>query len=1122
MEVNLCWNHHHALRLTSRSPSSSSSSSPSFSLSTLRTQFLGCAHSLRPPPPLRSRNKCNKLGLLRLHSPSFVFKASFHSHSAIVVVIIVTLSAVSFLHFTLNKRKKTLNQSRGHAKFALSPQGSNVGNQVIDSHILGFPEFQRDIPLNEIGKLKDYKGEDNCALEDKETHLPFLKSSVVHEAAFMTKTSESSSSVLDSNVNDNSSKVLDESFLSVAFQSSSLQSLAFAEEMAIQVEENQDKVDSDPELPLGMVKSEPKASSDCVNNALPTINEHTKEKIDLGAISSDVLFGESVRGELYMFYEDSKSATGSMTPLGSLKSLSTRASFRNRKVLTSAMRNITLKGSGLSTDIPLQSAEYVEGAVEISSDKEGYPTQHVSKSLRQGSRSSRDREINSVDYNSNKVLSQNAHSIRVHVDQRNDQIRVHDGQKNDPSEHLSKYNNFLKAGRLHECVELLKDMETKGLLDMNKVYHAKFFDICKRQKAVKEAFDYIRLISNPTLSTFNMLMSVCTSSQDSEGAFQVLQLLKEARLEPDCKLYTTLISTCAKSGKVDLMFEVFHKMVNSGVEPNVLTYGALIDGCARAGQVAKAFGVYGIMRSKNVKPDRVVFNALIAACAKAGAVDRAFDVLSEMAVETQPIDPDHITFGALMKACANAGQVERAREVYKMIQQYNIKGSPEVYTIAINSCSQTGDWDFALSVYNDMTWKGVLPDEMFLSALIDVAGHAKKLDAAFDVLQEARKGGIRVGIMSYSSLMGACSNARNWQKALELYDYLKSRKLVKTVSTVNALLTALCDGDQFQKALEVLSEMKGLGLSPNSITFSILIVASEKKDDMEAAQMLLSQAKKDGAAPNLIMCRCIIGMCLRRFEKACFVGEPVLSFHSGRPQVDNKWTSLALMVYRETIGAGEKPTSEILSQILGCLQLPCDASVKNRLVENLRVSVDTSSLSNLCSLMDGFGQYDPRAFSILEEAASHGIVPSVSFKVSPIVIDAKELPTFTAEVYLLTVLKGLKHRLAAGARLPNIVVLLPTEKTKVPSPKGEKIIKLAGRVGQAVGALLRRLQIPYQGNESYGKLRINGIVLKKWFQPKLESPFSGNPGDWSSSQSRLGKSISHQQRSIRTGNLSLD
>lgn len=40
------------------------------------------------------------------------------------------------------------------------------------------------------------------------------------------------------------------------------------------------------------------------------------------------------------------------------------------------------------------------------------------------------------------------------------------------------------------------------------------------------------------------------------GAFQVMQLVQEAALKADCKLYTTLISTCAKCGKVDSMFKV--------------------------------------------------------------------------------------------------------------------------------------------------------------------------------------------------------------------------------------------------------------------------------------------------------------------------------------------------------------------------------------------------------------------------------------------------------------------------------------------------------------------------------------------------------------------------------------
>ena len=52
--------------------------------------------------------------------------------------------------------------------------------------------------------------------------------------------------------------------------------------------------------------------------------------------------------------------------------------------------------------------------------------------------------------------------------------------------------------------------------------------------------------------------------------------------------------------------------------------------------------------------------------------------------------------------------------MYKMIHKYNIKGTPEVYTIAVNCCSETGDWEFARNVYDDMSKKGLIPDEVTL------------------------------------------------------------------------------------------------------------------------------------------------------------------------------------------------------------------------------------------------------------------------------------------------------------------------------------------------------------------------------------------------------------------------
>lgn len=49
-----------------------------------------------------------------------------------------------------------------------------------------------------------------------------------------------------------------------------------------------------------------------------------------------------------------------------------------------------------------------------------------------------------------------------------------------------------------------------------------------------------------------------------------------------------------------------------------------------------------------------------------------------------------------------------------MIDKYKIKGTPEVYTIAVNCSSQIGDWEFASNVYADMKRKGVVPDEVLL------------------------------------------------------------------------------------------------------------------------------------------------------------------------------------------------------------------------------------------------------------------------------------------------------------------------------------------------------------------------------------------------------------------------
>ncbi|KAH9537900.1 hypothetical protein CY35_16G076200 [Sphagnum magellanicum] len=703
-------------------------------------------------------------------------------------------------------------------------------------------------------------------------------------------------------------------------------------------------------------------------------------------------------------------------------------------------------------------------------------------------------------------------------------------QTGSPQLYHSIYEKLLQSGRLQDCVVLLEEMDKAALLDRTKMNHLRFYQACKNQGAVKEAIRYTRLLqSSSTLQIYNMLLSVCRHARDTDGALRVLAMLESTGLKADCIFYTSLISACAKAGKVDLVFQIFHEMEAAGIEANVHTFAAMIDGCARAGQLPKAFGVYGIMISKNVKPDRVIFNTLINACGRAGAVERAFDVLSDMKAEATPVKPDHVTYGALIAACARGGQVDRALEVYKTMRANRIQGTPECYTAAVHACSQKGDLDAALSLYDDLKKDGVQPDEVFFSALIDVAGHSGQLDQAFSILQEMKRLGMKPGAVVYSSLMGVCSNLGNCNRAQELYKEIQATGLRPTVSTFNALMTTLCGVRQLKNALHVLEDMRKSGEAPNQISYSILLSACLKEEEPELAIELYRTARAAGVTPSIVMCDSITGLCLQHIQKSAPPPQILSSIcpvpaGSSNNAPHEHWAAWALAVYRQTLGAGIVPTVESLSQLLGCLRTP-EVPEPNYFDDRVVAFLGQSWPASPRHVVDGCGVYDPRALALFEEAAALGVVPTFSFTAGPIIVHAETMPVFAVEVCLLTLLKSLKHRHAAGARLPSVTVTYLLEKKEhFTSKGGQKIMNVAGRTGQAVTALLRRLRLKFQGHESSGEIHITVLAIRKWLQPN-STPQSFNPAFMhsevnSSPYHQLVKNLSDQQRAIRMGGVS--
>ncbi|KAL3383113.1 hypothetical protein AABB24_002548 [Solanum stoloniferum] len=565
----------HTLSLLSCSPISSSL--------VPRRQFLsGSTHSLRPPR-LHSRRRCRNIGFqFGGNTSRFVLRASLDSQT-VVFASVVTISALTVVFLEFSKRNTNanakFNEISAELTLALRRQIRHVMNWF-PRHVFALINIQEEksvkTQMKEVTKVSKER-------EDGRTDV------LQHDGTYLIQTFVTNNiESLDTNQlapSSNGSLTLGASVPNAHTESDAVPSSFVAESNSIYLQENLRTTKMSNILTTEEVR-EPEPIAHTESDAVPSsfveeskniyLQEHLHEtkmtniltteevssehsvalfpainidnrtektkKMDQELMTKDgckkahkfvaddeviihnLIFRDSTREDLYSFFEASSKSLNGQDALTSRASLQGIGAFSPpSKVFSVRAEDFEEKRShGCYKEGPFNKKDFVKRMQHFTNkEKSILPDNDASKQLQ----------------------IPNPKAIQV-CDRPN------------PSDQFRAYRHFLREGRLMDCIKILEDMGRHGSLNMDKVYHAGFFQVCKSQKAVKEAFRFTKLIRNPTLSTFNMLLSVCASSRDLERAFQVLQLVRETGLKPDCKLYTTLISTCAKAGKVDTMFEL--------------------------------------------------------------------------------------------------------------------------------------------------------------------------------------------------------------------------------------------------------------------------------------------------------------------------------------------------------------------------------------------------------------------------------------------------------------------------------------------------------------------------------------------------------------------------------------
>ena len=347
---------------------------------------------------------------------------------------------------------------------------------------------------------------------------------------------------------------------------------------------------------------------------------------------------------------------------------------------------------------------------------------------------------------------------------------------------------------------------------------------------------------SPTLITYNTLLDACArgGNVSLSLAYQTLQQVLAAKLQPNARTFSILIHLCARVGRVDDAFGWFRRMVAAGETPTAVTYSTLVNACGRAGQLERAFAVLDQMSLVGLQPNVVTYTSLLDACAKARQLPRALGVFRAMIAAG--VQPNRITCTALFHGCLTAGEVLLAREVIKHMSKLGLTPSAHSFTALLTATTNLDSSEqnsaAVACLLRQMAAAGVASGgaaSAGTSSLASAAAPKDAADAADAALQSVVTGGdqkdggktsLEDSILGILEQLTKRPRASRIQQSLALLDTVLSARLRPPTALWLTLFAAADTSIELQAAVKRFHRARDAGLASRDSPESAALVAA--------------------------------------------------------------------------------------------------------------------------------------------------------------------------------------------------------------------------------------------------------------------------------------------------------
>ncbi|MCO5576043.1 hypothetical protein L7F22_029850 [Adiantum nelumboides] len=180
-----------------------------------------------------------------------------------------------------------------------------------------------------------------------------------------------------------------------------------------------------------------------------------------------------------------------------------------------------------------------------------------------------------------------------------------------------------------------------------------------------------------------------------------------------------------------MALECVENMKLEGILPNAVTYICILTACGNTGALKKGQTIHAHVTGESLEME-FIGNAIIGMYAKCGQFAKAQDVLYKIPAQ------DVSLYNALIAGCSRHDLFEEALSFYEQMQSRGVIPDSVTFVCSLKACSSTGTIEKGQEMHRLIIKRGLLRKEFLIgNGLVDLyakCGHLPETQKVFDTL----------------------------------------------------------------------------------------------------------------------------------------------------------------------------------------------------------------------------------------------------------------------------------------------------------------------------------------------------------------------------------------------------